>query len=403
MSLTESLSRQLNSPSPVQVAALNFLKEKGFPTKKEETWKYTSLKPWLEKDYSLSTSQGMIPQLPEETHYRAVFINGCFNNELSQLPAAVQILDKEAQEEKRDAFSALNLSLCPRWSIVKVANKTILDRPLELLYLYLSSQRQAISGTRVQLEIGEDCSLALLERHLQQDDSETFVNVRTRVLVGRGSKVEYAQLQQQNESSFHFNKTDFEIGQNANVTSLVVASGAKLSRSELGINITDSGITAQAYGIYALTGQQQSDHYTSIRHHKGGSNTIQIYKGLLDGHSKCVFNGHVYIAQDAQKANSQQLNKNLLLSPYAEVNSKPELMIFADDVKATHGSTIGQLQKEELFYLRSRGIKPELAIQMLSQAFVMDVVEKLENPVLKNTVKELLRDKLKDFQGMKLK
>lgn len=400
MSLMDSLTQQLKPMAPPQVAALSFLKQNGFPTKKDEYWKYTSLKSWLEKDYALAHLGEHVPRLPISSTYKAVFVNGYFNMNLSKLPSGVQLSQKEVEACGLEAFEALNTSLKPVWSVLKIADKTILDHPLEVICLTVANEPQAVSASRIMIDVGHSCSLTILERHEQQDQNESFVNVKVQVRVGEASKVEYVQLQEQNTKSFHYEKTEFYLEKNTTLTSLVVALGALQSRSELDVNIKGPDVTANVLGLYALTNTQQSDHYTSIRHHVGGSYTSQLYKGLLDDKSKAVFNGLVYIAPDAQKANSEQLNKNLLLSSKAEINSKPELKIYADDVKASHGSTIGQLQKEELFYLLSRGIKKSLAIQMLSQAFVMDLVQKLENVELQKIVSERLASKLNSFEGI---
>lgn len=400
MSLVQSLSQQIKPLAPIQAQALKYLEEKGFPSKKQENWKYTSLKSWIEKDYSLAKSEGLKPEIAKSSTFKAVFINGCFKQELSNLPAMIQVQHKDAQGEIQDSFEALNATLSPAWTILNIPKTTTFKQPIELLFLTLTQVPHAISSSRVQVQIGERSSVALLERHIQQDQSESFVNVQTHIQVAKEAKLQYAVVQDQNESSFHYEKTVIDAETGADILSFVAALGAKQSRNELELNINAEGIFAQVLGLYAISGQQQSDHYTSMKHHKGGSQTTQVYKGLLDGKSKGVFNGHVYIAPDAQKANSEQLNKNLLLSDGAEINSKPELKIYADDVKAAHGSTIGQLQKEELFYLQSRAIKKKQAIKMLSQAFVMDLVERVENEELKAIVRGHLEKKLSSFEGI---
>lgn len=400
MSLVQSLSQQIKPLAPIQARALKYLEEKGFPSKKDENWKYTSLKSWIEKDYSLAKSEGLKPEIAKSSTYKAVFVNGCFKQELSNLPAMIQVQHKDAEGALKDSFEALNATLSPAWTVINVPKTVTFKQPIELLFLTISNVPHALSSSRVQVQIGERSSIAILERHIQQDQSEAFVNVQTHIQVEKEAKLEYVVIQDQNTTSFHYEKTVIDAALGSEVLSLIAALGAKQSRNELELNINAEGIKAQVLGVYAITGQQQSDHYTSMKHHKGGSDTTQIYKGLLDGKSKAVFNGHVYIAQDAQKANSNQLNKNLLLSSDAEVNSKPELMIFADDVKAAHGSTIGQLQKEELFYLQSRAIKKRQAIQMLSQAFVMDLVERVENEQLKLALRAHLQTKLSAFEGI---
>ena len=310
------------------------------------------------------------------------------------------MLQKDDDGEFSDSFEALNATLSPSWNVLKISEGALFDHPIEILFISLAKEPQSISSSRVEIQVAPSSSVCILERHIQQDQCESFVDVKVHLSVGHGSKVEYVQIQDQNFKSFHYAKTKVDLAENSDLTTLVVALGAKQSRSEFEVNVNAPHCAARLLGVYALADSQQSDHYTAIRHHSGGSHTEQIYKGLLDGKSKGVFNGHVYIAQDAQKANSEQLNMNLLLSPNAEINSKPELKIYADDVKASHGSTIGQLQQEELFYLRSRGIKKTTAIKLLAQAFVMDLVERLENDELKKIVGHQLSSKLSTFEGI---
>ena len=401
MSLVQSVSQFPAPPSPSQARALQFLQEKGFPTKKDENWKYTSLKSWIDKSYVWARSEELKPVLDSAFPSRAVFVNGCFKSDLSKLPQGVSFEIEPQELPVQDAFEALTATAIKDRNVLKIAPKTRLEKPFEILWLGLAKQEPSFSASTLRLEIGAESFVVLLERSLQQGEVEFFTTLQTELHVGPRAKVEYVQIQNSGSRSFHYSKTQCELSENSNLTSLVVALGALQSRSEFEVNVRGPAAEARALGLYALSDSQQSDHYTRIRHHVGGSHTEQVYKGILDGKSRGVFNGHVYIAQDAQKANSEQLNMNLLLSSQAEVNSKPELKIFADDVKASHGSTIGQLQSEELFYLQSRGIKRGPATRMLAQAFVMDLVERLESEELRKHVGENLVQKLITFEGIR--
>ncbi|MFN8791188.1 MAG: Fe-S cluster assembly protein SufD [Bdellovibrionales bacterium] len=401
MSLVQSISRFPKAPTPSQAQALQFLQEKGFPTKKDENWKYTSLKSWVEKSYVWAHSEGLKPNLESSLPQRAVFVNGCFKPELSKLPAGVSFETSLRKNHPEDAFEALSATIADQVNVLKFAPRTQLEKPFEVLWIALGKQETSFFASTLRIEVGAESSVTLLERSVQQDQLESFTTLQTELHLGSRAKAEYVQIQDYNLRSFHYSKTQIELAENSNFTSLVVALGALQSRSEFEVNIRGSGAEARTLGLYALSESQQSDHYTRIRHHVGGSHSDQVYKGVLDGKSRGVFNGHVYIAQDAQKGNSEQLNMNLLLSPQAEINSKPELKIFADDVKASHGSTIGQLQSEELFYLQSRGIKRGPATQLLAQAFVMDLVERLENAELRTRVSQSLVQKLAQFEGIR--
>jgi Fe-S cluster assembly protein SufD len=366
-----------------------------FPTRKDENWKYTSLKSWLDKPYVLSDSKAKSLSINSEINFKAVFVNGCFKEDKSNLPKEVQILFAQTDlSQIEGSLNVLNSKFTKSTTIVRLAPHSQIKLPLQLVFLTSSEPSPSMNFPQVRLEMGEFSKMAVAISHETSDnESISFVSSWFTAQVGTGAQLECVVLQNQNIQSFHYEKAIFKLEAKAQVKILEVALGSLLSRSEIEMEIRGSEVSAQLLGVYVLNQKQQSDHYTSIRHLVGGSETQQIYKGLLDGQSKGVFNGHVFIAPDAQKANSDQINKNLLLSEEAEINSKPELEIYADDVKATHGSTIGQIQKEEVFYLQTRGIKKEKAIQLVSEAFIMDVVERIENQDLKKFIKTALKVK----------
>lgn len=366
-----------------------------FPTRKEEKWKYTSLKTWLEKPYTLGDSKGRSPHFQSSFDSKLVFVNGCFKQELSRIPHGVTLSSqKSSSSQDSDSLVRLNAEFTQETTLIQVAPHTFFENPMHLVFVSLSDKSPSMNYPQVRLEVGEESkALFLIQHETDSDQEEVFVSSWFQADIKKQAHVEIVFLQNQNLKSFHYEKAQIKVAEAAQVKILEVAIGSLLSRSEAEIEITGPDASAYLLGVYALAQNQQSDHYTSMRHLVGGSQTVQIYKGLLNDQSKGVFNGHVYIAQDAQKANSEQLNKNLLLSSQAEANSKPELEIYADDVKATHGSTIGQIQKEEVFYLQTRGIKKEKAIQLVSEAFVMDVVHQLENVTLKDAVRKVLQAK----------
>ncbi len=374
---------------------MTFPQEHVFPTRKDENWKYTSLKSWLDKPYVLSHSKESRPSIQSAFAYKAIFINGVYNQEMSVLPSMVSVTtEATAPASHQDSLVLLNAHYNRATTVVRVSADAKLESALHLVFLTSSDVGPSMNYPQVRLEVGDRSQLSLLIQHEGVGlDQVSFVSSFLNIHVGKAAQFECAILQNQNLSSFHYEKAHFQVESQAEVKILEVAIGAQLSRSEIQLDIKGSDITAQLLGIYALSQNQQSDHYTSVKHLVGGSQSVQVYKGLLADKSKGVFNGHVLIAPDAQKANSDQLNKNLLLSSEAEVNSKPELEIYADDVKATHGSTIGQIAKEEVFYLQTRGIKKEKAIQLVSEAFIMDVVERLDNKQLKKALKLALQAK----------
>jgi Fe-S cluster assembly protein SufD len=373
-----------------------------FPTRRDEKWKYTSLKPWLEKSYQKGGSEGPSPQVQLDFGNKLILINGTFRADLSRPPEGLSILKQTtaqlkgpvSKDGRDESLVTLNSLMSSESLVIRVAPGTVWSKPCHLLLMSSSSSVPTMNFPRIKLEVGEGARADFLVQHESENDSlESFVSSHFQAEIRSRASVEIVFLQKANLRSFHYEKSEIHVADSARLKILEVAMGGLLSRSELEVDIKGSESNVDLLGIYALSANQQSDHYTSMKHWVGGSQTVQIYKGLLDQNSKSVFNGHVWMAPGAQKAQSEQLNKNLILSSTAEANSKPELEIFADDVKATHGSTIGQIQKDEIFYLQTRGIKKEQAIRLVSEAFVMDVVHRLENPHLKSMISASLRSK----------
>ena len=398
MSLFKSLFQQSKSSSSTKKLSLELIESQGFPTKKNEGWKYTSLKSWLEKDYALASAEGAEFKIQSHDTYPIVFVNGHFQPQHSELPQGVSVFESDSKQAMQDSFEALSRLNSEVTYKIDIKKDLSFSRPLEVICISASKASEAYTSAQLQIHIGQNSKVAILENHLQHGAGTMFIYHSTQVVADPNSHLEYLQLQNVGSQSFHLHRSGFEILGAGTVKTCVLSLGALQSRSELDLQIRAANVDAQVLGVYALNGSQQSDHYTNMNHHVGGSQTAQLYKGLLDQSSKAVFNGGVYIAKDAQKANSEQLNKNLLLSDKAEINSKPQLQIYADDVKAAHGSTIGQLQKDELFYLQSRAIPKLQAIDMLSQAFVMDVIERLEDEILKKEAKIALKKKTSELQ-----
>lgn len=398
MSLFKNLFQQSQSSNSIKEMSLKKIESEGFPTKKNEVWKYTSLKNWIEKDYHLASAAGAEFQIQSQDTYPVVFVNGKFSASHSKIPSGVQVSETNSTESASDSFEALSKLSSEKTFQIHIQENLILDRPLELIFIAASQAAEAYTSSDLQIYLAQGAQVAILENHLQHGTGTFFIYHKTLVKSQAHSHIEYLQLQNVGNRSFHMNRSVFENFGPGSIKTCSLSLGALQSRHELDLQIHSADVSAQVLGVYALSENQQSDHYTNMNHHVGGSQTLQLYKGLLDQSSKSVFSGGVYIAKDAQKANSEQLNKNLLLSDKAEVNSQPRLQIYADDVKAAHGSTIGQLQKDELFYLQSRAIPKSLAIDMLSQAFVIDVIDRLDNQVLKSEALKALKKKTSVLQ-----
>lgn len=372
-------------------AGYDYAKDKGLPTRQNEDWHYTSVKLLSETEYTASTPEGFLPAHelfvevkkflnPEFTNL--VFLNGVFNHTLSdEIPKAIAFApSKNWSATFIDAFDALNSAyLTQSWDLV-VAAETSVEKPVNIVFFSSNAEGVAtMVHPRLNITVGSRASVRLIESYYGANVGSYFVNSVTGLKVGESAKVTYVRLQNESLNAVNIGRTNIEIQAHANVESLSYAKGARLGRHSLDVVLQGSGSFTNVLGLYSVSGNQHVDNTTSIDHAVGACDTNQLYKGILDGESRAVFNGKVLIRKDAQKANSAQLNNNLLLSQKAEADSKPNLEIYADDVKASHGSTVGQLNAEEVFYLQSRAIPKEKAIPMLSYGYLSEVIYKISD------------------------
>lgn len=423
---TENLPEQTLKQKDANIA---FIKTHGLPKRSEEDWKYTSLKAIEELDFNLSSlSSNTIPDSLFNTlksklcdqYYDLVIINGRLNQNLSanffkllESSKSGVALETKAFSEKsfRDSLQALNSLYCDNKISLNVHKNFSVEKPIRFLYFNFANENiNQIVANKIQITVGEASKVDIIEEFISDESSQalssstntTLLNVDVEISVENSATLNYTRIQTENENANHFGRTHIKLNKFSNLVSLSYSDGAKLSRHTLIIDLNQEEANAKVLGAYLVHNTQQADHYTTINHNVGNCTTEQLYKGILDDQSKAVFSGKVYIHKDAQKASSEQLNKNLLLSSKAEIDTKPQLEIFADDVKATHGATIGQLNPDELFYLQSRAIKKDTALAMLSTGFVSDVIEIIENVFLKKTLEQRIFNKLKQYSTPEL-
>lgn len=371
-------------------AGFDYAKEKGLPTRKDEAWHYTSVKALSEKEFVASSFQPTEPSHdtfldikknmnPDFTNI--VFFNGVLNKTLSDdMPEGLEIRELTNYPQKfDDTFDALNGAYLVNPLLVTLKKETSVENPVNFLF-YTSAQGGAavMVHPRVLVQVGARSSLKVLESHYGEKKSY-FVNSVFDLHVGDSAKVIYVRVQADGEEAINIGRSRIRLEANANLESLAFSVGAKLSRHNLDLTLAGKGSNSEILGVYAVRGNQHVDNTSLIDHAVGECNTNQLYKGILDDEGRAVFVGKVLIRKDAQKANSAQLNNNLLLSRQAEADSKPCLEIYADDVKAAHGSTVGQLNREELFYLLSRAISNDKAIAMLSYGYLSEVLYKISD------------------------
>lgn len=397
-------------------AAFDYASAKGLPTRKDEDWHYTSVKVLGEKEFTPSAVNPLQPspatvleikKILNTEFINVVFFNGVLNKALStELPAGFTVREpSEYSTMFHDTFDALNGAYMLKPLVLNVAKETAVDKVVNFVFFTSSENGPALMiSPRIRLDVGARSSVKVLESHYGHATGNAyFVNSVFDLHVADSANVTYVRVQAENEAAINIGRTRITLDKNANVQSLAFATGAALSRHSLDVLMKGPGANADVLGVYAVKGSQHVDNTTVIDHQVGECNTNQLYKGILDDESKAAFCGKVLIQKDAQKANSAQLNNNLLLSSKAEADSKPSLEIYADDVKAAHGSTVGQLNREELFYLLSRAIAKDKAMQMLSYGFLSEVIYKLSDENIQKWLSRHLDEAFKRLHVESLK
>ncbi len=400
------------SKDPTWISALRkeafaSFRELGFPTREHEDWRYTNLAPVAEADWQLESGlcQDQIQiqklQLGDPEWHRLVFVNGNFSptlSSVSKFPAGVkagslcealksdsiiaeQYIGKFA-DHKNEALVALNTAFIHDGAFIFIPKGIEIDKPIHLLFVSHDTGKELIAQTRNLIVAGELSKAVIVESYISLEDHRYFNNSVTEVALGPGSNVDLYKDEKESINAFHIDTTRVSVDRNASFNSTSIALGADLSRSGLHVALDAPGAFCDLKGIYFVTGKQHVDNHLFVDHRKPNGTSKQLYKGILDGRSSGVFSGKIFIRKDAQKTDAEQTNKNLLLSEFAKVDTKPQLEIFADDVKATHGAAIGQLNEEEVFYLKSRGIGDQNARGLLTFGFASELVEKIKlNPI----------------------
>jgi Fe-S cluster assembly protein SufD len=381
----------------------------GFPTTRDEDWHFTSVTPIAERTFksvkpaaTTLTANDLKPHLLDDEWHRLVFVNGRFEPSLSHftgLPAEVHVstlseaLRAEPEWVKkhlgtlasfdRAAFTALNTAFVQDGVVVRVPKGVEVDVPLHILHLTDAHANGAAMHPRL-LVVAEALSrVVLVESYTGLGASSYLVNAVAEVTLGSGARVDHYKIQREGQEAYHVGTVQVTQGRDSAYHSFSFAAGAALSRTNVYTKLAGTGGEARLNGLYILDGTQHADHQTFVEHLAESCASRELYKGILDGRSHGVFNGKVYVDPVAQKTDGKQTNKALLLSEQARVDTKPQLEIFADDVKCTHGATIGRLEELPLFYLKSRGIGAESARALLTYAFAAEVLETIEIDVLR--------------------
>ncbi|MCC6858363.1 MAG: Fe-S cluster assembly protein SufD [Bryobacterales bacterium] len=399
----------------LRVAAMARFTELGFPTRRQEEWKYTSVAPVAKGAFAfgdglIQPPEGVDPLAGLDCH-RLAFVNGRFRADLSSvldgveagsLSAALNTGNELVENHlaryasyQNHPFVALNTALLEDGAAVRIPAGTILEKPLYLLWL--SSGEQTMSHPRSLIVVGAGSQVSIIEAYAGFGEGVYFTNPVSEIVVGENSIVEYYKVQRERPGCYHVATIQSEQQRGSTLHSHSASFGAALVRNDINSVLDGEGAECVLDGLYTGGGAQHIDNHTTLDHAQPHCSTREYYHGILGGRASGVFSGRIIVRKDAQKTDAIQSNKNLLLSEEASINSKPQLEIYADDVRCTHGATVGQLDADALFYLRSRGIRAEEARNMLIAAFAGGVLDRIRMGALRERLEEMLRQDLQSL------
>jgi len=398
----------------IRSSAIARFESLGFPNMKQEAWRFTSVAPIAEGSFELAKAPTRVPTLDEirpflllEAGLRLVFVDGFFQPSLStplfddvQSLAHVvthrqdlvrQHLGKYAATQDRP-FSALNTAFVSDGAFVHVPAKATIAEPIQLLFL--ASGKPVVTHPRNLIVLEREARASIVETYASLSQGSYWTNSVTEIVVAEAARVDYHRVQRESPSAYHVAATQTHQGRNSTVNVHTVAFGAALARHDIGAVLAGPGGTLILNGLYLLAGQQHADHHTTIDHAADHCQSHEYFNGVLDDKSRGVFTGRIIVRPGAQKTDSKQTNNNLLLSANAHADSQPQLEIYADDVKCTHGSTVGPLDPRALFYLRSRGIGEHEAQRLLTYGFAAEILGRMEVAPLRAQLDGIVRSRL---------
>ncbi len=406
-----SLSKDGTATSRQQ--ALQQFLERGFPTRRDEDWKYTDLADVIDiSERWLAHLPDAATETVDEQHVRKiqasieatwlVFTNGNLNEEwsdaMSESTLAIgRIDDQGAELDIEDPLSDLNAALMVDGIAIRINDNAAIEKPIGLLFADHATSTPLVTQARVQIVVESGCSARFIEYHSSSGEAEHYSNAYINVSVGENASIDYVRLQNRDRRHSQTQRLNVRLGDGSAIRHFSLDLGCALSRNDLKIDIAGADASACFNGLYISGEKQHIDNHTRVDHRIGPAKSVQEYRGILDGRSRCVWNGKAIVHAGADGSDAEQANHNLLLSEHSEINAKPELEIYADEVKCSHGTTVGQLDDDALFYLRTRGLDPQRAKQVLTRAFASSVVEKSPLPELHALINSLVEQRLAEI------
>ncbi|GAB3746471.1 Fe-S cluster assembly protein SufD [Spirosoma pomorum] len=400
-------------------AALQKFEQLGFPTIRHEEWKYSNVTNFLKETFELGNSSALTAddltslQIPSLEGNILTFVNGIFKAELSRIisPAEqVQITNfadalknnsellganfAHYADYQENAFTALNTALASDGVVIQVPANVTVEQPILLRFITDARESNVASQPRNLILVGKNAEVTVAESFRTLGERASFVNIVTEIVVERDARMQYYKVQDETEKAYHIGTTQVQQADNSHFYSATVTLNGNFVRNNLNIVLNGQHAEAFMYGLYMPNGRQHVDNHTLVDHAMPNSYSNELYKGILDDNGTGVFNGKIFVRPDAQKTNAYQSCKNVVLSSGATMNTKPQLEIYADDVKCSHGTTTGQLNDEALFYMRSRGIPKDEARTLLLYAFAQDVLSQIKIEPIREYLNQVVTQKL---------
>jgi len=400
--------------------SIKVFEDKGFPTKKEEAWKYTSLGKIQLTDYSLFPKEEDCVNyqevkkyfLHEIETYKLVFIDGVYSSFLSETthvgidvclmsvalkkPHYKELIDTYFNKvaSKEESLTALNTSFSKEGAFIYIPKNTVADKPIEIINFSSGTDAALMIQPRNMIIADQGAEVQLIERHQSLSENQTLTNVVSEIYAAQNAKIDLYKIQNDRLSASLIDNTYIDQKRDSVVSVHTFSFGGKLTRNNLNFYQNGENINSILKGVTIIGDKQHVDHHTLVHHKEPNCESQQDYKGIYDDACTAVFNGKIIVDKMAQKTNALQQNNNILMEDKATINSKPQLEIFADDVKCSHGCTIGQLDEDALFYLQTRGIPKKEARALLMYAFANNVLESVALPVIKKRINKIIAKKL---------
>ena len=403
----------------IRTEAIKLFEDKGFPTKKDEAWKYTSLNSILKHDYSVFPKQENALEYSDVKQYfihdidtyKIVFIDGKYSSHLSQTthegmdvclmsaaltkPKYQLVIENYFNKvAEKDGLSSLNTAFSQEGAFIRIPKNKVVNKPIQIVHFSTGNESALMLQPRNLIVVDENSHVQIIERHQSLTDNPVLTNSVTEIFANKRAIVDYYKIQNDNLNASLIDNTFVEQKQESFASVHTFSFGGKLTRNNLNYYQNGERIDSTLKGVTIIGEKQHVDHNTLVHHIEPNCESHQDYKGIFDENSTGVFNGKVIVEKEAQKTNAFQSNNNILVSDKATINTKPQLEIFADDVKCSHGCTIGQLDESALFYMRSRGIPEKEAKGLLMFAFSNNVLSSVKIPELKQRITKLIALKL---------